>query len=229
MGTDYDAVIMNDSVKTLAQRADTYTLLSQIYRKEITPEMLNVILSDEILGTLETESTQLKNELTKGSPENTIEELSCEFTRIFIGPGKHLSPYESVNLPKEEGKASINQLWGKSTVDVKKFIEFQGLEFKDGYGGIPDHISIGFEFMAKLIQTEIALRDTDDEDQASLCADAQKYFFDLHIFNWVPGFCNKVIEMSEMDFYKAFADLTLDFLAIENDSLKSNFTSESVG
>lgn len=203
------------NANTLSNRASVYTLLSLIFSREITRELLGNLLNEDLLAILDAGGNTLKRELAAAAPEEMVERLAVEFTRLFIGPAPLLYPYESANLGAADGEPGM--LWGEATVDVKKFIEFHGLKFKRGYGGIPDHIGIELEFMANLIHRERELLAEGDPENASCCVKAQEYFFDRHIASWIPRFCEKLKEMAGMEFYRAIAGYAVEFLGMERD------------
>lgn len=91
----------------------------------------------------------LEEDLTCLNEAKLLEDLAIEYSRLFIGPGRHISPHESVHL-KEEGGRGL--LWGEAAVKVKKFIEFSGLHYKPEYSGMPGHISVELEFMQIVTQ-----------------------------------------------------------------------------
>ncbi len=53
-----------------------------------------------------------------------------------------MSPYISKEMMPDRGNFG-----GESTVEVKKFIESAGFDYTSEYKGLPDHISVEWEFM----------------------------------------------------------------------------------
>jgi TorA maturation chaperone TorD len=49
----------------------------------------------------------------------------------------------------------------------------------------------------------------------------QRVFFQEHIAQWVPGFCDKVVELAELDFYRDFARMTKALVEIDSQELAS--------
>jgi len=90
------------------------------------------------------------------------EDLAVEFTRLFIGPGPHISPHESVNTETHDVKEAA--LWSAQTVKVKKFIEAAGLEYDDSFSGMPDHVTAELEFMQRLAAKEAEAWATPNEE-----------------------------------------------------------------
>ena len=135
-----------------------------------------------------------------------------EFTRLFIGPGRHISPHESI-FTEVDGDAG--GLWGTTTVEVKKFIETTGLDYDQTFTGLPDHISVELEFMQKLTEWEADKWIVKDSASADYCLSVQRMFLEQHLLCWLPQFCDAVIDMAEIPFYRAMAKLTKNYMEFE--------------
>jgi TorA maturation chaperone TorD len=180
------------------QRANIYWILSKIYIKEPTRELLDLLKEVGL------------------NPKEKLEDLEVEYARLFIGPGKHIAPCESVHRSDDKGF-----LWGESTVAAKKFIEAAGLKYKTDFSGMPDHISVEFEFMQKLIDEEIISSKNGDAEAAKRARQIQKKFFEEHIGKWVPLFCEKIKEESSLRYFQDVADLTKNFILQEKEEIKN--------
>jgi len=205
-------------LEDLQSRINFYQFLSFLFNREITSEFYSELQESEI-AQLMVERGYLPS--YKPGPDELkdfIEELQCEFTRIFIGPGKHLPPYESVHL---ETGDDANLLWGKTTAEVNRFYKYYGFDFTPDYGGIPDHISVEFEFMWKILKEEIIALEGGDSSKAVHCRKVQREFFNKHVKTWVPGFCHKVLTSADSQFYHGIASLTRDFIDEEDRVLNS--------
>jgi TorA maturation chaperone TorD len=168
----------------------------------------------EILSTL---GIELNNGFFKKPEKELLENLAVEYAYLFLGPGKHISPHESVHH-KKEGVQS-GQLWGELTAEVKRIIESSGLEYKSEFTGMPDHISVELEFMQHVVQREAQAWEADDDKTALLCLKNEKIFVDEHLFRWIPEFCEKVIKTAESPFYREMARLTQSFIEFEKQEL----------
>lgn len=206
---------MGNIIELAEKRSAIYGLLALIYRQELNVEIVNELKKPEFIQVLEEFGFSLNEKFVAQSAKKTVQELSLEYTRLFIGPGKHIPPYESVNR-KEEGL-----LWGKSTVTVKKLIEFLGLNYRDGFSDIPDHISVEFEFMQKLVNREREAREQNDKKTLSNCLEFEKKFIDEHFSQWIPVFCEKVVTESNDLFYGQIAKLTEKFIEFEKTLYKA--------
>jgi TorA maturation chaperone TorD len=195
-------------------RSHIYGLLALMYRQEVTPDLLSQIKDPRFLGVFTDLGIEGMEDFLRSSEEKLIEDLAVEYSRLFLGPGKHISPHESVHHQREDG--DWGKLWGADTVDVKKFIEATGLSYEADYKGMPDHISVEFEFMAALIRREKQAWAENDEAVAKNCMTLQKKFLEEHLIQWIPDFCGKVIQQAELPFYRAVAELTRSFIDFEN-------------
>lgn len=204
---------LKDRAEQAQQRSNIYGFLARIYRKELTSEMLARIKDPgfrEVLSQLE---VQLGDEFFSVPDGELIEALSIEYTRLFLGPGRHISPHESIHHERDDG--DWGSLWGASTVEVKKFIESLGLEYKETDTSIPDHISVELEMMQKVIEKEAEEWNKKGEKEALHYLKIEKMFMEDHMIKWIPRFCDKVIAEADLPFYRAMAELTKSFIAFE--------------
>ena len=153
-------------------------------------------------------------------PEHEVaEELAVEFTRLFIGPGPHISAHESIFV---EMDGDAGGLWGAQTVAVKKFIETTGLDYEPEFTGLPDHVSVELEFMRKLTEWEAEQWIQEDRKSAEYCLTVQRMFLERHLLCWLPKFCDAVMAKAEMPFYRAMADLTGNYMEFERQSIATD-------
>lgn len=198
------------------QRSNIYGFLARIYRQEVTPDLLQQIKDPRFLGVLSELGLQLTEDFFQEAEKKLLEDLAIEYTRLFLGPGRHISPHESVHHQKDNAK--WGQLWGDSTVEVKKFIETAGFDYKPGYKGLPDHISVELEFMQQVTQREEQAWRENDKEGAIYCNKIEKKFIEGHLIQWIPIFCEKVIKEAELPFYREMAALTVSFIEFESES-----------
>ncbi|MEE8433139.1 MAG: molecular chaperone TorD family protein [Candidatus Desulfatibia sp.] len=201
-------------------RSDIYGLLATIYRQEITSDLLGQIKDPQFLGALSVLEVEGIDGLMQKPAAELLEDLAVEYTRLFLGPGKHISPHESVHHQREDGQWGM--LWGASTVEAKKFIEATGLSYTDDYKGMPDHISVEFEFMQQLTLREEQAWKAADAARAGACRQVEKKFIEEHLIRWVPAFCEMVIQEAELPFYQAVAILTRSFIEFEMKEMNRN-------
>jgi TorA maturation chaperone TorD len=199
-------------------RSNIYGLLATVYQQEITSDLLQQIKDPQFLGVLSDIGLEGIDDFLQ-SPENELlEDLAVEYTRLFLGPGNHVSPHESVHHQREDGQ--WGQLWGASTAEVKNFIETTGLSYSDDFKGMPDHITVELEFMQQLTLHEEQAWKEADADKATAFRNVEKKFIEEHLIHWIPAFCENVIQEAELSFYREIASLTQKYIQFEKTEIR---------
>ena len=206
---------IQDNKTAAKQRSNIYGLLAAVYRQEVTTDLLQQIKDPRFMGVFSDLGSEKICLFFQKPDKELLEELAVEYARLFLGPGKHVSPHESVHHLRDDGEGG--SLWGKSTVEVKKLIESTGLDYKDAYKGMPDHISVELEFMQQVILREEKAWEEADNNTASDCRQLEKKFIEEHLARWIPTFCDKVIGEAELPFYREMAALTIKFIEFEKE------------
>lgn len=208
------AAAISANPEEMAQKAITrsnlYGFLAAIYRVELTADLLRRIKHPRFLEVLADVGVTLEKDFLDVPEEQLLSDLAVEYTRLFIGPGKHISPHESVHTPGHD-----ESLWGRSTVEVKDFIESVGIEFRLDYHGMPDHISVELELMQKFTAAEAKAWQLGKYAEATMWLQLQQEFIRKHLARWVPAFCKQVVEQAELPFYSHMAMVTKGFLEME--------------
>lgn len=199
--------------RTAIERQNLYGFLATIFREELTAELLGRIKSEAFRKALDEAGVELDAEFLERPEAELLEELAIEYTLLFLGPGGHISPHESVHVAGGGG------LWGEATVEVKKFIEYAGFAYDEDYHGLPDHISVELDFMADVAGQEAAAWEEGDVEAAANCLEFEDRFMNDHIGKWVFAFCRKVTERAEHPFYRRMARLAADFLEAEKQEI----------
>ncbi len=199
--------------RSLWARSFLYGFLATVYRSEPNYLVIRLFKTSEFLSALEDLGVPLDESFLQKGDDELIEILGEEYTRIFCGPGKHVSPYESVHVEKDAS------LWGPSTVAVKKFIESNGFTLQSSYKGIPDHISVELEFMQKMVRQSGIARKNNRTDEEKYYQHIANQFIEGHLSRWIPSFCHQVMEYASIPFYEEMARLTRDFIELEGMSL----------
>lgn len=209
-----------EGAEKAAQRSNIYSLLALIYRKEVTREFLRLLKESDLLSGLMELGAAFDDDFLHCPDSQLVEDLAAEYTRLFIGPGPHLSPHESVYHERTDG--DWGTLWGADTVAVKKFIETSGMKYRRDYRGLPDDISVELEFMKELTDKESQAWEETDEKGALYCLKMERKFLDEHVLQWMPAFCDKVMEHAAHSFYREIARITKNFIDIEKDHFQSS-------
>jgi len=207
MGTARNVITENATA-----RSQVYGLLAAIFRAEPTEVFLEEIKGPHFSGVFTELGVDLGNEFYDKPEAELLEDLAIEFTRLFIGPGSHISAHESVFINLDGGEGDH---WGPATIAVKKFIETAGLDYEPSYAGLPDHVSVELEFLQRLAEWEAGKWSEGDAESAKGCLSVQKKFIIEHPIEWVPKFCDEVVKKTELPFYREMAKLTKSFLEYE--------------
>ncbi len=210
-----EAIEMDHSAQRhyLKHRSLIYQLLARTYRRESDEEFLAKIAIAEMFSIMKVFSPQLNTAVFEITNKVRIDQLGVEFCRLFVGPCPLVPPYESVHRI-EPGNAG--QLWGEATVELKNLVKTFGLVYADDFNEMPDHISVEFELMYRLLNLEAEYMETGGRYNSTTSRSAQKTLFNEHIGIWLPEFCNKVETVSNDHFYIALARLTRDFIKKES-------------
>ena len=211
-GTDMTDLEVQEKAEGARIRSNIYGFLSSMFREEITAERLRQIKGPAIKEVLSEMGIQY-DIFSKKDQDQLLEDLAVEYTRLFLGPDKHISPHEAVHHQRDDGDWGVH--WGGSTVDVKKFIETTGLEYKQEYSGMPDHISVELDFMKEAAGREAQALEEKDWEGALYCQKMEKKFIYDHLIKWIPAFCDKIISQAEISFYGDLADVTKNFINLE--------------
>ncbi len=230
--TSFDSASIDQCHKQAISRSNCYGLLALIFRDTLSSKTVEQLRSPPLAETMAELGYDVAKELT-GELEEITELLAQQYTRTFIGPGPHISPYASVHCCDE------GRLWGDSTVWVKQFIEMTGLSFNDNWDSIPDHITIELELMQRLTDHETQLwdriRSTSSDDKQIVaeklrqCLQLQKQFLGDHLSKWIPQFVERISKISDSLFYWEMAGLTesmvfsdVEYLATVMNTLQHN-------
>ncbi len=209
-GGDNIAKTPGTLARTAVERSNLYRFLARVFGEEVSAEFLRRIKEAPFQQSLAAAAVELEGDFMHRPEEALLEELAVEYARLFLGPGKHISPHASVHQGPDGGG-----LWGPPTIEVKRFIEAAGFEYKAEFHGMPDHISVALEFMAEIAAQEARAWRREDFAKALNCLRYEKEFIGKHVAGWAAVFCAKVKGEAELSFYREMAGLTAAFFASE--------------
>jgi TorA maturation chaperone TorD len=199
------------SIAELKSRQGLYRLFNRMLSKEIDQQFLGELREPD-LGAAINQLGLYLDEWPK--PDNKIlDQLAIEFTRLFLGPGKHISPHESVQIAQD---GSLNN---GTTASVGQFIEVAGFKFTADSKKYPDHICSEFEFMEALLSKQIEAIENTDMEEAETSKMLQEEFLHRHLIRWIPQFCAQIEQSSTLTFYKALGSTLSKFVQIEYENL----------
>ena len=194
---------------TAQQVGQLYGFLASLYRAELTQQQLDALRQPEMAAMLTDAGIDLQGDFWARPDAQLLEELAVEYAALFLGPGGHISPHESVQIEEHGG------YWGDATTAMRRFITETGIEYDSGYNGVPDHISVELEFLGELARREGLAWEREDSAAAGNCLAYQRDFLDEHLGLWVDKFCTRVVETGELSFYRDVAQVTAEFVRSE--------------
>ncbi len=204
---------------TANARSQMYGILASIFRAEPDSTFVRDLRAPRFAGALDSLEVDFGDDFRQLDDDDLCEDLAIEFTRLFMGPGSHISPHESIFADVD---GETGGLYGAKTVEVKKFIETTGLTYDEAFTGLPDHVSVELEFMGKLAAFESQKWASGDDDAARYCLSVQKMFAEKHLLKWIPEFCEQVIAKANLPFYQEMARVTNEFVDFDYESIETS-------
>lgn len=194
-------------------RAKTYAVLAALYSAPPTPELAAMIGAGEITtegnGALSSAAAELTACFRQATSDALMDsEVVAEYTRLFVLPSGVI-PHESFYADKNR------RIGGHVTVAVRQFYESAGAELTGACLELPDHIGVELEFMKFLCDIEAQLWLAPDHEGLRQCLEFQCDFLADHLLQWQRALCDRIVNESTMDLYRALARLTADFLEAE--------------
>lgn len=189
-------------------RGPVYGILARLYNRPLTPDFRSVLLRCGFLSALS--GGQAYQSLTVTENSNDIAD-AVEYTRLFVGPSPMAPPYASMYRTDAQHPG---ELWGSGASEVRRYMSHHGFRTVRA-GMIPDHVSIMFEFMERLIAAEDNAKAGGEPDAQPNAHRIQTEFFARYIQPWVGEFLGKIEAARPQPFYAAIAAFTETFMAQE--------------
>jgi TorA maturation chaperone TorD len=194
---------------TAAGRGQTYAILAALYSAPPSAELAALIRAGGLRQEGNTALAAAANALTDAFADKRTEaEIAAEHTRLFVLPSG-VVPHESYYLDENQ------RVGGHVTVAVQRFYDAAAAQLTNARLELPDHIGVELEFMKFLCTLEAQFWQEPNEDGLHRCLDFQKSFLEAHLLRWHRKLCEKVLNESSLDTYRALACLTLEFLEAE--------------
>ena len=188
-----------------------FGLVARVFSGRPTEGLLDGIRDSQMLESLSAFGVVFEEDFLGTPIDRLADDLAGEFVRLFIGPGHHIAPHESVYVRAEE--EDLPRLWGKATVEVANFYLEAGLELSTHQ--TPDHLGLELEAMAVLAEAEAESRETGDLTSAEEIFDMQLVFCRQHLQRWVPRICSDVENETASSFYRNMALLTTSLVEMQ--------------
>lgn len=172
-----------------------YKILSSLFYEPTEDSLHSLSVLQEVFLENDEELYNLTSTLLTEAKKHSLASLTLDYSKLFVGSSHVLaSPYASIYL---DGKW---QVMGESTMNTLHFYKEAGLEIKEGFHELPDHIAVELEFVYYLIYKYL---ETNDDKYLSYQAE----FIDKVLSKWVPSFTKLITERAETEFYRFVAAL----------------------
>jgi TorA maturation chaperone TorD len=209
-------------INLIEQRATAYGFLSRLYRREVDQELLDELKDVRYpanTGNAKVDkgyfliATYLSNIW-----ENSLDELSVDYARTFIGYGADAYsaayPYESVHT--SERRLLMQDARDEVLAQYRK----AGLSKQSGWKESEDHIAAETEFMGILCNRTAEALEDDDEDTAYDLLLSQWDFLENHLYAWTPMLTSEMRRFAKTDLYQGLSWLTDGFLETDFEFLE---------
>lgn len=183
----------------LTARTAAYKLFWGLFADEPTTDRINAFKEDiavqsidlfdlEETDTYATAITDFTNAINAVQTDADIDALKGEYTKLFIGPNKLVSPpWESVYVTKER------LLFQESTLEVRRAYVAEGVIPAEYPHVADDHISLELNFLSVLannaLEAYVELREEDYLHNINATID----FIEKHLGKWLPEYTESIV------------------------------------
>lgn len=196
--------LTTDSIALLAQ-ADLLLLLAQLFAP---PSAVKPVILD-----IEAVDIHDLLEKTGFSDPNPLQERfqqirrQAEMTDLDSWMGEYNRLFETnVACPINE-TGIIRRDKGVILADISGFYNAFGFELSEDASEKADHLTGELEYIAMLL---VMLTQTQDEEELRTTYNALSAFCADHIGDWLPTFCERLMETTDLLFYRQLAELLRD-------------------
>lgn len=217
-----NAEVIQDLVTVNERRAETYGLLSRLYRTEVTQELLDELHASRYpvsTGNANAdEGYRLIATYLSGLWENSVTELAADYMRTFFGHGYdgHAAAY-----PFESVYSSEKRLLMQDARDeVLALYRAAGLEKQASWKEGEDHIALELEYMQIMVTRTIEALKAGEDDKAYHLVEAQSNFMEDHLAGWAPLMTEQMRRFAKTDFYRGLGYLTDGFIETERELMR---------
>ena len=205
---------MKDLAEVINFRGEFYRVLSSLFLKEASMEVLETLSSSSLPPVRSKRSIEGLIPPKGKELKSFKEELDVDFARIFLGMNSRGAfPYESVYRSK------LGLLMQDPFDEVRESYNKTGVTKNSNLAEPDDHIGIELAFMANLAhQTGIALKN-DRKQEALTHLEQQREFLRQHLSPWVPSFCKDIQEVAWTEFFKSLASLLNAWISSDREEL----------
>jgi len=157
-----------------------------------------------------------------------LEELSATISGDPATLGRsHQRLFPQIESPETPGYETAyrgNEIFNQTAImaDIAGFYRAFGLEVGGSTHERPDHVTVELEYLAFLCFKEAISAERGDDDQADVCADAERTFLADHLGDWGPELGRRLEQYSDHEFFVVvgrlldrWINLRLDDLGVE--------------
>jgi putative dimethyl sulfoxide reductase chaperone len=194
-------------------RQNFYSFLQYLFYEPISEQTIVQLKESGNLEELQNlnEAGKYLYQFFSNATVSQLQEQKDEFYRLFVGPETIIAPpWESVYRSKE------GLLFEETTYQVRENYHEFGLRFVQENNEPDDHIAIELEFILHL--NGLCLVASND-GQLDKLLDHQIQFLEQHMNQWIPAFCEKILNQTDSLLYKGAALLLRDFTRSDYESL----------
>ena len=173
-------------------------LLYRTFHQAPNDELLSIIYDEELAADWAVEITndKLKQGLALLTNKPRLEEVTQDFSTLFIGPNKlKAAPWGSVYLTEEQNT------FGKQTLAIRQYYANFGLAIDTGEHEPDDHIGLIFSFVAHCCE----LNTQELESNGRVNDLAIRDFLTQHVLTWAPRMLQTMYKNAETPFYQGMA------------------------
>ncbi|MCX7148237.1 MAG: molecular chaperone TorD family protein [Rhodocyclales bacterium] len=194
-------------------RAKTYALLASLFSAPPSPELSALIRAGGLVAEgnsgLRAAADALTEAFRRAVSDGLAEaEIVAEQTRLFALPSG-VVPHESYYADKNQ------RVGGHVTAAVKLYYDNAAAQLTGACLELPDHMGVELEFMQFLCDIERQFWNEPDGDGLQRCIDFQNGFLTEHLLCWYRPLCEKILNETSLEIYRALATLTIEFLGAE--------------
>lgn len=200
----------------LMMRTFLYTLFSRVFAEEPSEKLLEVIRSRQAIdetvrfaqgGKFATTIKECVGILDGNKAASILDDLTCDYTCLFIGPGKlPAPPWESVYVTGQD------VIFQESTLEVRNAYRKEGY-LPVGYPKVADdHVAIECSFIQKLAENASMAFQDGDVTECRRLLEVQTSFLEGHLLRWLPCFADRIGKQTRAgQFYPTIARCLAEF------------------
>jgi len=234
----------NTTIQYAKARGNVYRFLSAIYLLAPTKDFVENMLDADFLEQLAALFGQgpvaaLSSYAGSTELHEDLELIQQDYMDLFAVPAaRYVTPFEDIYRgTRVDGSQEPGPLLGVQAIDVKVMYRIAGAEIGETCKELPTHIGVELAFMKFLCDREAeatgnACAAVPPGHGAGVGSDARIYrelqsrFLQLHLNNWFAQLNRAIQEKAGTHFYRAWAQLTEEFVARDAAELVAQITAE---